>query len=171
MNLLVVPWILQSHNICLTKHSELRCVWESFVQKNGTNRKPNSSTSFTESKMLRTGNCGSVSCAVLIEFQSGPSRVWVLYPNEWLVRAWYVLADFSLQFLEPLIVHAFYGCSPPLLVAVPCLCLLESDSWRLWIKCWCKIIWRQLIHEFPLHQYHSPARVHLKSLWVKPILP
>ena len=66
----------------------------------GTNPKTNSSTSFTESKMLCTGNCS-------VEFQSGLSvprlRIWVIQPNEWckVCEGWYILANFSLQFLEP----------------------------------------------------------------------
>ena len=68
------------------------------------------STRICESKMLRTGDCSAVQWAALcwLNFQSGLRflrvRIWVLqHPmnDARRARAWYVLADFSLQFLEP----------------------------------------------------------------------
>ena len=61
-------------------------------------KKNNSSTSFTESKMLCTGNC-----SVDEKCQPGLNRIWVLQPNKKCkaCESLICFADFSLQFLEP----------------------------------------------------------------------
>ena len=106
----------QSHNIVLTKLPWMtpRCPGKHFVPKPQwvSQQFPQptappgrlSATRIYESKMQKHRPiAGWVTCAVLIECQSRLRvlrlRIWVLQPNEWWKAC--VLADFSLQFLDP----------------------------------------------------------------------